>query len=118
MWYNIGMKTIALEFKKKVATEERDSFNNPLYEEEEFTISDCLIAPITEPIDRVETAALDRDMAIVRIHLPKTDESDVSNCTVAYGGQTWRVVGKPVQFMNDNTPTIWNRYVRAEAVNG
>lgn len=112
------MKTIVLEFTKKVPTGAKDGLNNPIYSEETFDISDCLIAPITEPLDRVESAALDRDVAIVRIHLPKSDLTDVSNSTTVYGGQTWRIVGKPVQFMDENTPTIWNRYVRAEAING
>lgn len=114
----MAMKTIALEFKKKVPTGAKDSFNNAVLAEQTFTINGCLIAPITEPLDRVETAALDRDVAIVRIHLPKTDQSDVSNSTVLYGGQIWRIVGKPVAFMLENTPTEWNRYVRAEAING
>lgn len=112
------MKTIVLEFTKRVPTGQRNKLNEPIYSEETFTVSDCLIAPITEPLDRVESAALDRDVAIVRIHLPKSDSTDISDSTVSYGGQKWRVVGKPVAFMNDNTPTIWNRYVRAEAING
>lgn len=112
------MKTIALEFTKKVPTGAKDGLNNPIYSEDTFEIDGCLIAPITEPLDRVESAALDRDVAIVRIHLPKTSIADVSNCTTPYGGQIWRIVGKPVAFMNENTPTPWNRYVRAEAVNG
>lgn len=112
------MKTIVLEFKKRVATGAKNKLNDPVYSEETFEISDCLIAPITEPIDRVESSALDRDVAIVRIHLPKNDSTDISDCTTDYGGQTWRIVGKPVKFMDENTPTIWNRYVRAEAING
>ena len=112
------MKTIVLEFKKRVPTGAKNKLNDPVYSEETFEISDCLIAPITEPVDRVESSALDRNIAIVRIHLPKSDSTDVSDCTTEYGGQIWRIVGKPVQFMDDNTPTIWNRYLRAEAVNG
>lgn len=112
------MKTIVLQFTKKVPTGAKDGLNNPIYSETTFDIDGCLIAPITEPLDRVESAALDRDVAIVRIHLPKSNTTDVSNCTTEYGGQIWRIVGKPVQFMDENTPTIWNRYVRAEAING
>lgn len=107
-----------LEFKKRVPTGAKDGLNDPIYSETTIEISDCLIAPITEPLDRVESAALDRDVAIVRIHLPKSDTRDISDSTVDYGGQTWRVIGKPVAFMDENTPTIWNRYVRAEAING
>jgi hypothetical protein len=114
----MAMKTIALEFRKKVATGLKDSLNNPTFTIGAFIINDCLIAPVIEPVDRIETAALDRNQAIVRIHLPKNDTADVSDSEVEYGGQTWRVIGKPVQFMNENTPTQWNRYVRAESING
>lgn len=111
----IGM---TLNFKKRVATGAKDSFNNPVYSESTISIADCLIAPVTEPIDRVESAALDRDVTVVRIHLPKADTRDVSNSTVVYDGEEFRIIGKPVKFMDANTPTRWNRYLRAEVVNG
>lgn len=111
----IGM---TLSFKKRVATGAKDSFNNPVYSEETITVHDCLVAPPTEPIDRVESAALDRNVTVVRIHLPKADTRDVSNSSVEYQGEEFRIIGKPVQFMNENTPTRWNRYLRAEVVNG
>lgn len=111
----IGM---TLSFTKRVATEETDAFNNPVYSETTFAIDDCLVAPPQEPFDRVESAALDRDATLVRVHLPKADERDVSDATFNYDGQVFRVIGKPVKFMNENTPTRWNRFLRAEAVNG
>ena len=111
----IGM---TLSFTKRVATGAKDSFNNPVYSDTTFSIDDCLVAPPTEPIDRVESAALDRDSTVVRVHLPKADERDVSDSTFQYDGLQFRVIGKPVKFMNENTPTRWNRYLRAEAVNG
>ena len=114
----MAMKTISLDFTKRVPTGEKDGFNNPIYETSQFTVDGCLIAPITEPLDRVETAALDRDVAIVRLHLPKADAADVHDCTVEYEGRKWRIVGRPVKFMDENTPTPWNRYVRAEEING
>lgn len=113
--YMIGM---TLNFTKKVATGEKDSFNNPKYSKQTVSISDCLVAPPTEPYDRVESSALDRNVTLVRVHLPKADERDVSGSSFEYAGETFRVIGKPVRFMNENTPTRWNRYLRAEAVNG
>jgi len=112
------MKTIVLEFTKKVPTGAKNKLNEPVYSNETFEIDGCLIAPLQEPIDRVESAALDRNVAIVRLHMPKTDSTDISDCTTVFDGQVWRIIGKPVKFMDDNTPTLWNRYVRAEAVNG
>ena len=117
-WYNMLMIGMTLEFVKKVDSGETDDFNNVIFTEETLTIADCLIAPAQEPLDRVESAALDRNQTIVRIHLPKADTRDVSNSTVEYDGQTFRIMGRAVKFMDANTPTRWNRYMRAEAVNG
>lgn len=110
----IGMK---ISFTQRIETG-TDDFNNPTYTEETFEIDDCLVAPPTEPIDRVESAALDRNSTVVRVHLPKANERDISNSEFTYEGEKFRVIGRPVKFMNANTPTRWNRYLRAESVSG
>lgn len=106
-----------MSFVKRVQ-DGTDDFNNPKYTTETLEIDDCLIGPPTEPYDRVESAALDRNVTLVRVHLPKTDKRDVSNSEFDYEGETFRVIGKAVAFMEGNTPTRWNRYMRAEAVHG
>lgn len=111
----IGM---TLSFTKRVATGAKDSFNNPVYSTETVTVDDCLVAPTTEPYDRVESAALDRDVTLVRVHLPKASTADVSDSEFTYEGESFRVIGRPVKFMDENTPTRWNRYLRAESING
>ena len=95
-----------------------DDFNNPVYTNETITIDDCLIGPPTEPIDRVETSALDRDVTVVRVNLPKSSNADISDSEFDYEGEHFRVIGRPVAFMKENTPTRWNRYMRAESFNG
>jgi hypothetical protein len=109
---------IPIVFKKRVPTGAKNKLNEPVYSEDTFTIQNCLVAPLQAPIDRAESSALDRNMTVVRIHLPKSDSTDVSNCTFDYGGQTWTVIGTPPPFMPENTPTDWNRYASAESVNG
>lgn len=54
----------------------------------------------------------------VRIHLPKAYTGDVSDSNVAWNGKLFKVDSDSVVFMNENTPTRWNRYFRAECVNG
>lgn len=117
-WYNIDMIGMTLSFTKKVPTGAKDSFNNPVYSTQTVEVSDCLVAPPTEPYDRVESAALDRDITMVRVHLPKTDSADVSDSEFMYDGEKFRVIGRPVKFMAENTPTRWNRYIKAESING
>lgn len=108
------MKTITLIFKKKVESGV-DPFNNPTFTEQEIEVSDCLIAPITEPTNQREVQALEQGKLQVRIHLPKTFTSDVSNSTVEYKGKVFSLDSDSVAFMDENCPTKWNRYFRAEA---
>lgn len=108
------MKTISLTFNKKVQSGV-DPFNNPTYENEAVEVAGCLIGPITEPANQRETEALAQQRLQVRIHLPKTFTGDISNSTVEWGGKTFKVDSDAVAFMNENCPTKWNRYFRAEA---
>lgn len=111
------MRGMRLDFQKRVKTGV-DGFNQPVYSEVTVSIEDCLVAPPTDPIDRVESAALDRNSTVVRIYLPKDDSSDVSKSSFEYDGETFQVIGRPVKFMEENTPTRWNRYARAESIDG
>lgn len=111
------MKGMTLTFTKKVAGA-LDAMNNPTYTDQEIVIDDCLIAPIIEPTSLREEQAMKQSRDQVRIHLPKTTTEDVSNSDVIYDGKTFHLDSDSVKFMDDNTPTRWNRYFRAECVNG
>lgn len=108
------MKTISLEFKKRVQNGV-DAFNNPTYNEETITVDDCLIAPIVEPANQREADAIAQQRLQVRIHLPKTFTGDVSDSTVEWGGKRFKIDSTSVEFMNENCPGKWNRYFRGEA---
>ena len=107
------MKTITLTFNKEAKTGV-DGFNNPVYEIRPIVVPDCLIAPITEPLSYREEEALSQSREQVRIHLPKSFDGDVSHSSVEWNGKTFRIDDDSVQFMNENCPTKWNRYFRAE----
>ena len=81
-------------------------------------VEDCLIAPVTEPASAREQQALEQSRDQVRIHLPKAFTGDVSDSDVTWDGKVFHLDSDSVAFMNENTPTRWNRYIRAEAVNG
>lgn len=108
------MKTTTLIFKCQRATGV-DDFNDPVYEDYNVCVDGCLIAPVTEPMTRAENQALQQGKNQVRIHLPKTFTGDVSNSRVEWDGIVWRVDSDSTCFMNENCPTQWNRYFRAEA---
>ena len=106
-----------ITFTQKVANG-TDELNNPTYSTEEIEIEDCLIAPIIEPSTAREQQAYDQSRDQVRVHLPKTTTEDVSNSTFIYNSKTFTVDSDSVIFMDGNTPTRWNRYFRAESLNG
>jgi len=110
------MKTIELTFIKKVA-DSVDAFNNPTYTTQNIAVPGCLIAPITEPTSAREQQAIEQSKDQIRIHIPKSYTGDVSNSDIVYGGKTFHLDSDSVSFMNENTPTPWNRYIRAESVN-
>lgn len=110
------MKTITLTFNKKVDGAELDSFGNPVKSTQTIAVDGCLIAPITEPTNHREEQAMEQGKIQVRIHLPKTFTGDVSNSDVEWNGKTFHLDSDSVAFMNENCPTKWNRYFRAEAV--
>lgn len=95
-----------------------DEFNDPTYTTSDITIEDCLIAPIIEPATAREQQAMEQSKDQVRIHIPKASTEDVSGSSVVWDGKTFEIDSDSVVFMAENTPTRWNRYFRAESVNG
>ena len=108
---------ISVTFTKQVANGV-DALNDPTYTTEEITISDVLIAPITEPANARETQAIEQSRDQVRVHLPKTSSDDIGSSTFSWGGKVFKVDSDSVPFMLENTPGRWSRYFRAESVNG
>lgn len=109
------MKGITLTFTKKVQGDTYDSFGNPTIATTVVSVDDCLIAPITEPANQREEQAMSQGKIQVRIHLPKSFTGDVSDSDVEWDGKVFHLDSDSVKFMNENCPTKWNRYFRAEA---
>lgn len=111
------MKGLKITFNKQV-TVKFDDFNNPITEVIKIAVDDCLIAPVTEPVSAREQQAISQARDQVRVHLPKTFTGDVSASTFVYDGKTFTLDSDSVVFMLENTPTRWNRYLRAECLTG
>ena len=114
--YNFGMKGLQITFNKQVA-DKYDDFNNPVTKIIKIVVDDCLVAPVTEPISAREQQAINQARDQVRVHLPKLFSGDVSASTFEYDGKTFTLDSDSVVFMPENTPTRWNRYLRAECLN-
>lgn len=110
-----AMKGLKITFNKQV-TVKFDDFNNPITEVVKIAVDDCLIAPVTEPVSAREQQAISQARDQVRVHLPKTFAGDVSASTFVYDGKTFTLDSDSVVFMPENTPTRWNRYLRAECL--
>jgi hypothetical protein len=106
-----------LTFVKQVASGV-DDMNNPTTTATNVAVADCLIAPVSEPATAREEQAMHQSKDQVRIHLPKAFTGDVSSSDVEWNGKTFRLDSDSVVFMSGNTPTRWNRYIRAECLNG
>lgn len=111
------MKGISLTFIKQSPTG-FDGLNNPTFTSTNIVVSDCLIAPISEPVTAREQQAMTQSRDQVRIHLPKVCTSDVSDSDITWNNKVFHLDSDSVVFMADNTPTRWNRYIRAECING
>ncbi len=110
----VGME---ITFNKRTAGTP-DAMGNPTYTNANVVVEDCLVAPISEPATAREQQAMEQSRDQVRVHLPKTSTADVSSSTFEYGGKTFTLDSDSVVFMDGNTPTRWNRYFRAECLNG
>ena len=111
------MNGITLTFAKQNITS-TDSMGNAVMTATNIDVADCLIAPITEPTSAREQQAMEQSKDQVRIHLPKLYAGDVSDSDVTWNGKVFHLDSDSVIFMDDNTPGRWNRYIRAESVNG
>lgn len=111
------MNGITLTFSKKTQSG-TDTLNNPTYITTDVDVEDCLVAPITEPTSAREQQAIKQSRDQIRIHLPKDCTEDLSDSNVTYDGKVFHLDSDSVVFMADNTPTRWNRYFRAEKING
>jgi hypothetical protein len=109
------MQGITLEFMSKVETS-RDALNNPVTEIVGISVDDCLIAPLGPPTNVREQQAVNQARDQVTIHLPKTFTADLSGSYIAWSGHIFKLNSSSVPFMNENTPTRWNRYFTAESV--
>lgn len=95
-----------------------DSMGNPIMTDTNISVDDCLIAPVTEPANEREAQAMQQSRDQVRIHLPKAFTGDISNSDVTWDGKKFHLDSDSVKFMAANTPTRWDRYIRAEAIGG
>ena len=90
-----------------------DAFNRPVYTETAVAVDDVLIGePSTQDI--VDELNLSGRKLAYTLGIPKGDTHTWEGRRVGFFGDTFRVIGKPTQGIEDNIPLRWNKKVKVE----
>lgn len=93
-----------------------DRFGAPTYETETEQVSGVLPQPGgTSDVGAERPEGVRVDMTF---HFPKGYGKSLKGCEVVYGGRSYRVVGDPQPYVEENTPGPWDLTVETEAVDG
>lgn len=103
-------ETVTLIEKRETG---RDPFNAPIYEEIETPVENVLIAP-TSSEEVLNQQNLSGRIAVYTLAIPKEDTHRWENQKVRFFGETWRVIGKPLQGLEHLIPLDWNKKVQVE----
>lgn len=85
----------------------------------ETTVDNVLVSP--GATNDLEAARPDGVTVALTLHFPKSFTGDLRGCEVVLTGQhagTYRVIGEPMPYMDENTPTAWHMPVEVEACHG
>lgn len=106
------LKGITVTLINKVQTG-TDPFDNPIYEDVEIEVDNVLVSP-TSTDDVVNTMDLTGRKAVYTLAIPKGDTNDWENKEVRFFGERWRVIGMPLQGIDELIPLDWNKKVMVE----
>lgn len=97
-----------------------DRFGEPVATTPTRTYVDNVLVSPSATAD-LEAARPDGVTVALTLHFPKTFTGDLRGCEVELAGQhagTYRVIGEPKPYMDENTPTAWHMPVEVEACHG
>lgn len=106
-----GITIILHEHKETGA----DAFNNPVYTDENVSVSNVLVGEPTEQ-EIINDLNLYQKKAVYTLAIPKGDDHNWSaGSVVEFFGQKWRTIGHPTEGIENLIPLSWNKKVRVEA---
>lgn len=91
-----------------------DGFNRPVYTETPVEVENVLVAPLSAE-EILDTLNLTGRRAKYQLGIPKGDTHMWEGAKVSFFGETWRVIGKPTEGIEDLIPLSWNKNVRVES---
>ena len=106
-------EAVTVTLKKLVSY---DEMKEPVYEHETVEVGNVLIQKSGTADLSEKRPHGDRKTAV--LHFPKTFNRCLKNAEVSFWGSSWRVIGDPLWYMPQNTPTAWNYPVEVERVRG
>lgn len=109
----VGEEVVVVRFSGTGA----DPFNSGVLERSEMSVCDVLVCPAS-PEDEIGGNRPDGISSGLTLHFPKGYEGSLRGCKVVVRGVEYDVVGDPLPFTGKNTPTRWNRPVKAVRVDG
>lgn len=102
--------TVTLFSKEKMGL---DPFGNNIYQEKETEVENVLVAPSTT--DEITSSTdLYGKRASYTLAIPKGDKNYWENGIVSFFNQKWRVIGMPLEGIEENIPLSWNKKVMVE----
>lgn len=99
---------VILYLKEQTGT---DPLNRPIFQDVPVIVDNVLIMP-TSNEEQLEELNLNGARVVYKLAIPKGDMYDWQDKKVEFFGQSFRVIGFPVQTIDDITPTEWNKQVK------
>lgn len=106
------LEGITITLYEKTITGE-DDFGRPVEEETPVEISNVLVAPVSGE-DVINELNLSGKHVVYQLALPKGDAHTWEDARVDFFGESWRVVGTPLEGIESLIPGAWNRKVKVE----
>lgn len=92
-----------------------DAFNSPVFTEIAEEVDNVLVAPATQGgQDVIDQQQLYGKRAEYILAIPKGDQHDWKDKTVAFFGERFRTFGFPTEGIEANIPLAWNKKVLVE----
>lgn len=91
----------------------KDEFNRPIIQEKKIYVHDVLVAP-SSTNDITSSIDLTGKKAIYTLAIPKDDRHDWEGRKVIFFNKEWRVLGFPIEGIEENIPLKWNKKVMVE----
>ena len=88
-------------------------FGEPIYNETEIEVDNVLVRP-TESDEVVNRLTLTGKHAAYTLAIPKGDTNVWEDREVRFFGKRWKVIGLPLEGIEDLIPLDWNKKVTVE----